>query len=102
MFAGAAVLTRILGVPTECLKTIKAGGVRAYVFRTGDRSIAIAWTAPGKSLNLSLTHPILAFDIMGNQFTGRSLSLTSSPVYLQSPSAETLINSLERDFGIPP
>jgi hypothetical protein len=91
MYAGSAALTRILGVPTECLGTFHAGAFHAFVFRHGARSVAIAWAGREKSKELELPEAITALDVMGNKLEQRALSFGSTPVYLQAASASDLL-----------
>jgi hypothetical protein len=91
MYAGAAALTRILGVPTECLGTFHSGAFHAFVFRHGARSIAIAWAGREKSREVELPEAITALDLMGNKLEHRALAFGSTPVYLQAASAPDLL-----------
>ena len=52
MYAGVAALTRLLGVPDECVNTAHDDGLAAYVFRAKDRLVAIAWCEAGKARKL--------------------------------------------------
>ena len=54
MYAGVAALTRLLGVPDECVKAVHDDGLVAYVFRAKDRVVAIAWCEAGRSRKLKL------------------------------------------------
>ena len=94
MYAGVAVLTRLLGVPDECIKTVYDEGLLAYVFRTKDRVVAIGWCEAGHSRKLNLAPTVHACDIMGNPVTGGGLVLEQSPFYLVGKEAKAVLSSL--------
>jgi hypothetical protein len=94
MYAGVAALTRLLGVPRECVRAVNRGGVRAYVFRTGDRLVAVAWREGGRAGPLRLGPGVTAYDIMGNELARAGAALGESPLYLTGPTVEALIDSL--------
>ena len=96
MYAGVAALTRLLGVPDECVKTVHDDGLAAYVFRTKDRLVAIAWCEAGRSRKLKTAPTVQAYDIMGNALSLKDSVLEESPVYLVGKSAETVLASLSR------
>jgi hypothetical protein len=96
MYAGVAALTRLLGVPDECVKTVHADGLCAYVFQAKDRLVAIAWCEAGKSRKLKPLPAVQAFDIMGNSLSLKGSVLQESPVYLLGKSAESVLASLSR------
>jgi hypothetical protein len=90
MYAGAAALTRLLGVPQACEQIIYRDGVRAYVFRTDSRSVAIAWQDKGPRKRLKQTPSVIVFDIMGNELPAGEAVLGESPVYLLAPTADPI------------
>lgn len=90
MYAGVAVLTRLLGVPDECVQKSVRGSQRVYVFRTGGRYVAVAWQEAADERPLKLAPQVTAFDIMGNELPADRVSLTASPIYLAAPHAEAL------------
>ena len=94
MYAGIAMLTRLLGVPDECVKKITAGGLQAYIFRVKNRAVAIAWREPGREQTLKLAARVRAYDIMGNELKGRAPVLNSSPLYLLGANADALVETL--------
>ncbi|MBM4088295.1 MAG: hypothetical protein FJ276_02530 [Planctomycetes bacterium] len=95
MYAGASVLTRLLGVPQACERVVLHDGIRAYVFRTGERSVAIAWRDNGQPKRLRLAPHVVALDIMGNALPAGEAELSQSPVYLVAPAAEPIARSLQ-------
>ena len=95
MYAGVAALTRLLGVPQACEQIIHRDGVRAYVFRTAGRSVAVAWQDKGQAKPLKLAPHVTALDIMGNELPAGEAVLSESPVYLVAPTAEPIAASLE-------
>jgi len=96
MFAGVAALTRLLGVPDECVKTVHDVGLAAYVFRVKDRLVAIAWCEAGKSRRLRSAPTVQAYDMMGNSVSLKEAMLGESPVYLVGKSAEAVLTSLSK------
>jgi len=96
MYAGVAALTRLLGVPDECVKTLHSDGLAAYVFRVKDRAVAVAWCEPGRSRRLKLAPTVQAYDIMGNPLSLKDAALEASPVYLEAKQAETILGSLSK------
>lgn len=95
MYAGAAALTRLLGVPQSCEQIIHRAGVRAYIFRTAGRSVAIAWQDNGQTKRLKPTPPVTAWDIMGNELPTGEVVLGESPLYLAAPTAKPIATSLD-------
>jgi hypothetical protein len=96
MYAGVAALTRLLGVPDECVETVHTEGLAAYVFRVKDRVVAIAWCEAGRSRKLRLARAVQAYDIMGNSLSLKDPVLGGSPVYLVGKQAETVLATLSR------
>lgn len=96
MYPGVAALTRLLGVPDECVKAIHADGLCAYVFRAKDRLVAIAWCEPGRSRKLKPAPAVQAYDIMGNRLSLKDVVLEESPLYLVGKSAQSVLASLPR------
>ena len=94
MYAGVAALTRLLGVPDECVKTVHDSELWAYVFRTKDRVVAIAWCESGHSRKFDLAPTVQAYDIMGNAISPASLMLGQSPIYLAGPQVGAVLASL--------
>jgi hypothetical protein len=76
MYAGVAVLSRLLGVPDRLVKRVADGGFRAYIFATGKRTVAICWSSEPRMLS-----GVEAVDIMGNPLPS-PVRVGSSPVYL--------------------
>ena len=96
MYAGVAALTRLLGVPDECVKTLRADGLAAYVFRVKDQAVAIAWCEPGQSRKLRPAPTVQAYDIMGNNLLPNGVVLEDSPVYLVAKEAKAIFGSLSK------
>ena len=96
MYAGVAALTRLLGVPDECVKTVRTDALCAYVFQAKDRLVAIAWCEAGKSRKLKPAPAVQAYDIMGNRLSLKDSVLQESPVYLVGKSAQSVLASLPR------
>ena len=94
MYAGVAALTRLLGVPDECVKTIHTDGVSAYIFRVKDRAAAIAWREAGRSGKLKLAAQVRAYDIMGNHLPESDSMLGHSPIYLVGERVAAVLESL--------
>ena len=98
MLPGIAALTRLLGVPDECVKKVQRDDLRAYVFRTKDRVITVAWCGTGQTRGLTLPAGVRACDIMGNELREGDLKLTGSPVYLLGSANQSrrIVEMLER------
>jgi len=96
MYAGVAALTRLLGVPDECARTVHDDGLAAYVFRVKDRWLAIAWREGGRSQKLKPARGVEAYDIMGNRLSLKEAVLEQSPVYLAGKPAEAVLAALAR------
>ena len=96
MYAGVAALTRLLGVPDECVMTVRTDALCAYVFQAKDRLVAIAWCEAGKSRKLKPAPAVQAYDIMGNRLSLKDSVLQESPVYLVGKSAQSVLASLPR------
>jgi hypothetical protein len=96
MYAGVAALTRLLGVPDECVKKVHAEGLSAYVFRAKDRLVVIAWCEAGRSRKLKPAPAVQVYDIMGNALSLKDSVLEESPVYLVGKSAEAVLAPLSR------
>jgi hypothetical protein len=96
MYAGVAALTHLLGVPDECVKTVHADGLAAYVFRVKDRVVAIAWCEAGQSRKLKPTGSAQGYDIMGNSLLMKEAVLGESPVYLVGKEAEAVLSSFSK------
>jgi hypothetical protein len=96
MYPGVSALTRLLGVPDECVKILHSDGLAAYVFRAKDRAVAIAWCEPGRSRKLSPSPAVQAYDIMGNVLSPDNLVLEQSPVYLQAAEASWVLKCLSK------
>ena len=93
MYAGVAALTRLFGVPEECVKAVNRDDLRAYVFRGKDREVAVAWCGADQKRRLTLAASVQAYDIMGNEIPASDLVLSESPVYLVS-TAQPILESL--------
>ncbi|MBI5685021.1 MAG: carbohydrate binding domain-containing protein [Verrucomicrobia bacterium] len=96
MLSGVAALTHLLGVPDECVKKIVHDDLRAYVFRSKGRAVAIAWCGENQRRPLTLAKGVRAYDIMGNALPPREAALGELPVYLAGGDAESVLQSLPR------
>jgi len=96
MYAGVAALTRLLGVPDECVKMVLTDGLAAYVFRVKDRVVAIAWCEAGRSRKLKSAATVQAYDIMGNGLSLKDSVLEESPLYLVGKSPEAVLAPLSK------
>ncbi len=94
MYPGIAALTRLLGVPEECIKAVNREDLQAYVFRGKENTVAIAWCGVGQSQPLTLAAGARAYDVMGNEIPPGAAALTDSPVYLLSADAEAVLQSV--------
>jgi hypothetical protein len=96
MYPAIASLDRLLGTPDECLDRICDRGLMAYVFRVGNRTVAIAWCADEKTRKLTLTGDIEVYDVMGNKLAQRSPLLGQSPLYVRGKRVESILRALAR------
>jgi hypothetical protein len=96
MYPAIASLARLLGTPDECLDRICDRGLMAYVFRVGNRTVAIAWCADEKTRKLTLTGDIEVYDVMGNKLAQRSPLLGQSPLYVRGKRVESILRALAR------
>jgi hypothetical protein len=96
MLPGVAALTRLLGVPDECLRKIVRDDLCVYVFRSKGRAVAIAWCGENQRRLLALAKGVRAYDIMGNALPPRDAALGESPIYLAGGDAESILQSLPR------
>jgi hypothetical protein len=96
MYAGVSALTRLLGLPDECVKTVHEDGLAAYVFRVKDRAVAIAWCEAGQSRKLKPAGGVQAYDIMGNGLLLKDAVLGESPVYLVGKSSDSILALLAK------
>jgi len=91
MYVASAVLCRLLGVPDECVKVIKNQEIRAYVFRSGKKYIAICWNNADKPQPLFVPSSVQIFDVMGNLIKERKTNLDRSPKYLISSQVKEIL-----------
>ena len=96
MLPGVAALTRLFGVPDECVNKVLSGDLRAYVFRSKSRAVAVAWCGENQRRPLTLAKGVRAYDLMGNELAPHDAALSESPVYLTAASADAIARSLPR------
>jgi hypothetical protein len=96
MYAGVAALTNLLGVPDGCERIVDRDGLHAYAFRSRNRLVAVAWCRAGRTRRVDLDPGCRAYDIMGNEVTGRSIALGETPVYVVGPKAASVLEPLTR------
>jgi len=96
MYAGVAALSRLLGVPDQCVKNLRSDGLAAYVFRVKDRTVAIAWCEAGRPRRLKFLPTVQAYDIMGNSLAPDGAVLDQSPVYLVGKQVSSVLACLSR------
>jgi hypothetical protein len=94
MYAGVAAFTRLLGVPDKCLGIVDRDGLHAYTFRTGGRTVAVAWSVGEGRRRLTVNLALRAHDMMGNRIVGPAVELSESPVYLVSDTAKPVVDAL--------
>lgn len=97
MYAGVAVLTRLLGVPDRLVKRLVRDGFRAYVFATGNRTVAICWNSGSAPVTLS---GVEAVDMMGNPLPS-PVQVGSSPVYLVGADLERALTAAVKPEWLP-
>jgi hypothetical protein len=96
MYAGVAALTRLLGVPDECVRILNQGGLQAYAFRVRDHIVAVAWCESGRTRRVARDDGCHVYDIMGNRLSGPDVALEVSPIYLVGPTADAVLAALSR------
>ena len=87
IYAAVAAQAKMLCPDAEFVRQLALGdGIRAYLFRRGDRLVLAAWRfRAGARQRLILGHPGLhAHDLMSNPLDTRAVELTSAPVYVVS------------------
>jgi hypothetical protein len=84
-----AVLTEFLGVPESFIKKIEQGGLRAYLFKSNGRIVAVTWNRDAKPTPLRLADSVRAFDIMGNELAVTG-AVGESPIYVIGASAKEI------------
>ncbi len=94
MYAGVAALTRLLGVPEACERIVNRGGTSAYLFRTGGKTLAIAWRSAEGTMPLKPVQGVTVRDIMGNEVETSAAVLSESPIYLLGASADEVERAL--------
>jgi hypothetical protein len=94
MYPGVSALTRLLGVPDECVKVMRSDGLYAYLFRVKAQAVAIAWCEAGRSRKLRPTTAVHAYDVMGNALSLPDRVLEQSPVYLVANQAAMVLKCL--------
>ena len=85
IYAAVAAQAKMLSPDAEFVKKLALGdGIRAYLFRRGDRLVLAAWRfRAGVPQRLILGHPGLrAHDIMSNPLAPRAVELTPMPIYV--------------------
>jgi hypothetical protein len=88
MYPGLAALTEFLGVPEAFVKKIERGGLHAYLFRSQNRIVAVAWNRDAEPTPLRLNAGTRAFDVMGNELATTGATLGESPIYVTATSVE--------------
>ena len=94
MYAGVAALGRLLGVPESTERIVNHGGTRAYFFRRGGETLAIAWRVEEGQEPLKAVSGVTVRDIMGNPAEADASVLSETPVYLLGANADLVEQSL--------
>ncbi len=94
MYAGVAALTRLLGVPEASERIVNRGGIRAYFFRTGGQTLAIAWRTGEGQAPLKPADGVTVRDIMGNIIAADAPALSETPIYLIGANADVVERAL--------
>ncbi len=94
MYAGVAALTKLLGVPERCERIVNRQEAIAYLFRSGDRTLAIAWRSGEGQVPLKPVRGVTVRDIMGNPVAGGAAVLSETPVYLLGANADLVERAL--------
>jgi hypothetical protein len=94
MYAGAAVLTRLLGVPEASERIVNRGATRAYFFRTGGQTLVIAWRSREGQEPLKSVSGVAVRDIMGNPVAADASALSETPIYLLGANADLVERAL--------
>jgi hypothetical protein len=94
MYAGVAALTKLLGVPEACERIVNRDGTSAYFFRSGGRTLAIAWRSSEGKKPLRPIRGVAVRDIMGNPVEANVSVLSETPIYLLGASADVVERAL--------
>jgi len=86
VFPALAVFTDLMGPAPEYVGEARlAEDVYCFAFESGERSVLVCWSAFDE-VEMTLPEGARCLDFMGNELSGRSVTLTTSPVYLLGPS----------------
>lgn len=94
MYAGVAALTKLLGVPEACERVVNQEGTTACFFRSGGRTIAIAWRGGEDTKPLRPASGVTVLDLMGNPVEGSVSVLSQTPIYLIGATADVVARAL--------
>ncbi len=94
MYAGVAALTRLLGVPEGCEHIVNRADAIAYCFRSGGRTVAIAWNGGTGNMPLKPARGVAVRDIMGNPVEAKAATLSETPIYLLGADAGLIEQAL--------
>ena len=96
MYVALSALANVLGpAPAPLLPPIATERLRAYLFRTNQGVLAVAWAAD-EPIALQPSTGVVAKDIMGNAIEAGDLSITRTPTYLVAEDAGVLRQLLGR------
>ncbi len=85
MLAAVSALTRFLDPSCKAIDLGKQPPhMRRYLFKVNKGALAIAWSREPEPVRLSLRKGLRAYDIMGNELKGGTVTLSATPVYLLS------------------
>jgi hypothetical protein len=94
MYAGVVALTKLLGVPETCEGIVNHEGAIAYIFRSGGRTVAIAWRSSEGKVPLKPVPGVDVRDIMGNPVEAKVSVLSETPIYLLGADADLVEQAL--------
>ena len=94
MYAGVAALTKLLGVPETCQRIVNREGAIAHIFRSGGRTVAIAWRSTEGQVSLKRIPGVDVRDMMGNPVEANLSVLSETPIYLLGANADLLERAL--------
>ncbi|MGC8639120.1 MAG: hypothetical protein ACP5XB_04495 [Isosphaeraceae bacterium] len=100
MYAGVAVLTKLMSAASSPIRIINRVGLHGYVFATTDRkdgnrpALAVVWSSLEQSRRLTPAPGVKTLDMMGSRIAGATIELAETPIYLIADDPEPVLRTL--------
>jgi len=83
IYAAQAVMSRLFAPTARFVKRLATGdGVRAYLFRDGECTLAVVWTTGGEPQTIRAAESLEVWDLMGRPLGSGEIAITGTPVYV--------------------